>query len=934
MKNIFQITFKNMLSGEDSSESLTNKLIEELTDPTIFVRSCILRGSKYISNCIDNFGIATKYVNDQLEKQIIELGQINTIQRMCNDIVKLDKCSKTIGEYFSDYKNSIGIDTIPIIQKYDNIKDNMLISKRILQIQNLCNRTIEFISLISKLKVQFGLKKNSDHEEQYNIFFMQFNNGIPDSVDIYKTSKIIVELESMIYFEEESVIELENNEKKINNPIISSLEFLEVLQEDIKWLRKLSAIYRQNGHKKLLKGIEEMDNASIYSSCVILDQFGELWEHIDILVEDVILKRLNHAFQVSNLQKCIEITDKTDEIFAVSIEYATFSILKVIENALNQVIFGLKQLICIHDTLIENKINNCQSMKQMNFVNTFWEKCLLLFESVFNNIYSINSKNPNIHQISFGKEIIVNASLKLEQLFHLLINCYPDISNMFNTAKKNIKKLISSSSSSVMANIIVNKNILNSISKIRETYLFSIKDRFARLFESTIPKKNNLFDSHEKLNNIIKNIIQEIIKEMQRTRSCDDVSTRIYDIFKNELLCFMVTCETIIQPEGGIIAYLEKTEIQLNPNFQIESNNINLEKRLPLPTKSHGINANISIIAAILSNEIKKIYEIEFINNIDTLERDRMIELLKSLQYKSVGKWFSQTSSLILEFMISYLYDKHKTSSTYKSNQLRIKNFITLSQEIVTNFIQNWAPLLYNHDNWSKCYVLLCRNIIIIFLVSFTLKNELDEESCLEIAEEIVSLQSIISNFTSDQTIKNLLLNDVKMIQDFRRVLFSDIKSIREAIDFSGDKQNKEPKNSNITWKSINDLDNLLFTVHIFNRIFYILNKLNNFSILTFNEYSKISDSQLSRILAHLLFIKFNKNPTCESDTDLFVIFNIFKQNVNNEYINDPDLLISKIRSYIDLIEKELRPHCLSIDYSTLFDDLEVILNYIKENYC
>ncbi|OII71305.1 uncharacterized protein cubi_01780 [Cryptosporidium ubiquitum] len=922
-----------MQSGEDLSENLTNKLIEELTDPTIFVRSCILRGSKHVSKCIENFEISTKYVNEQLEKQIVELGQISTIQRMCNDIIKLEECSKTIGEYFSKYKNSIGIDTIPIIQKYDSIKDNMLISKRILQIQNLCNRTIEFISLISKLKIQFGIKKKPDNEEQYNTFFMQFQNGIPDSVDIFKTSKIIVELESMIYFKEENVIESENNEKKVNNSIVSSLEFLEVLQEDIKWLRKLSAIYRQNGHKKLLKGIEEMDSAAIYSSCIILDQFGELWEHIDIIVEDVILKRLNHTFQVSNLQKCIETTDKMDQVLAVSIEYATFSILKVIENALNQVIFGLKQLICIYDTLVENKINS-QGMNQMNFVNLFWEKSLLFFESVFNNIYSINSKNPNIHQISFGKEIIINMSLKLEQLFHLLINCYPDISNMFNMATKNIKALISSSSSKVIANTIVNgKNILNSISKIRETYLFSIKDRFSKLFESIIPKKSILSDSYEKLSSRISDIIQEIIKEIQRASSCNEISHQVYDIFKNELLCFMVTCETIIQPEGGIITYLEKTEDQSNPNFAIEITNTSLKKRLPLPTKSHNVNANISIIAAILSSEIKKIYEIEFINNIDMVGRDRMIELLKSLQYKSSGKWFSQTSSAILELIISY-YDKKKTSSMFESDKSKIgENFLTLSQEIVTNFFHNWAPLLYNHDYWSKCYVLLCRNIIIIVLVNFTLKSELDEESCFEIAEEIVSLQSIVSNFISDQTIKNLLLNDVKMIQDFRRILFSDIKSIREAIDFSGNTKDKESNNSEIIWRSIYDLDNLLFTVHILNRIFYILNKSNNFLLKTFVEHSRISDSQLSRILGYLLFIKFNKCPTCESDTDLFIIFNIFKQNASSEYINDPELLPSKIRNYIDMIEKELELHRSSVDYSGLIDDLEVIIKFIKENY-
>ncbi|KAH8584088.1 MRP like family ATpase [Cryptosporidium sp. chipmunk genotype I] len=927
----FNFQKKTLLSGGNTSENLTNQLIEELIDPTIFVRSCILRGSKHISKCIENFEIATKYVNDQLEKQIIELGHINTIQSMCNDIVKLDHCSKAIGSYFSEYKSSIEIDTIPIIQKYDNIKDNMLISKRILQIQNLCNRTIEFISLISKLKVQFGLKK-SDNEEQYKNFFVQFQNGIPDTVDISKTSKIIVELESMIYFNEENVTESETSEKKINNSIVSSLEFLEVLQEDIKWLRRLSAIYRQYGHKKLLKGIEELDNSSIHSGCVILDQFGELWEHIDTLVEDVILKRLNHIFQVCNLQKCIETADKTDEVFAVSIEYATFSILKVIENALNQVILGLKQLICIHDTLIENKINSSQRTNQMNFVNTFWEKCLLFFENVFNNIYSINSKNPNIHQISFGKEIIVSTSLKLEQLFHLLINCYPEMSIMFKIATKNIKALFSSSSKVIVNAIVNDKNILNTISKIREAYLFSIKERFGNLFESIIPKKN-LYDSYEKLSNRISDITREIIKELQRTRSCDDISTQIYDSFRNELLCFMVTCETIIQPEGGIITHLERAESQSNLNWLIESNNLNIKKRLPFPTQSHTLNANISVIAAILSNEIQKIYEIEFTNNFDIIERDRMIELLKSLQYKSAGKWFSQTSLAILELNIAYYYDKNKTSSVLKGDKLKIgQSFVALLQEIVTNFIQNWAPLLYNHDFWSKCYVLLCRNIIIIFLVNFTLRSELNEESCFEIAEEIVSLQSIISHFISDHTIKNLLSNDIKMIQDFRRVLFSDIKSIREAINFSNDTKNREPENSKILWNSINDLDNILFIVHILNRIFYILKKSSYFSIQSFIEHSKVPNLQLSIFLNHLLFIQFNKYPTCESDTDLFIIFNVFKQNANNEYISNPEILLSKIRSYINMIEKELKSNFTSTDHSIAIDDLEVVLNHIKEN--
>ncbi len=40
------------------------------------------------------------------------------------------------------------------------------------------NRTIEFISLISKLKAHFGLEK-SVNEEQYENFLMNFQSGIP-----------------------------------------------------------------------------------------------------------------------------------------------------------------------------------------------------------------------------------------------------------------------------------------------------------------------------------------------------------------------------------------------------------------------------------------------------------------------------------------------------------------------------------------------------------------------------------------------------------------------------------------------------------------------------------------------------------------------------------------------------------------------------------
>lgn len=924
---------KNMLS-EDPSEKLTNQLIEELVDPTIFIRSCILRGSKHISKCIENIDIATKHVNDQLEKQIIELGQLNTIQNLCNDFIKLEKTSKVIGACFSDYKNSIEVDTVPIIQKYDNIKDHMLISKRILQIQNLCNRTIEFISLISRLKVQFGLKKRSNNEEQYNHFFMLFQNGIHDSVDISKTSKMIVELENMIYFNEESPIEPECCEGEINHSKFSSLEFLEVLQEDIKWLRRLSAIYRQNGHKKLLKGVEEMDKDLIYSGCVILDQFGELWEHIDILVEDVALKRLNHAFQVSNLQRCIVTSDQIDEVFVVSIEYATFSILCVIENAINQIIIGLKQLICIYDTLIENKINNCQRANQMNFVNTFWEKCLLIFESVFNNICSVNSKNSNIHQISLGKEIIVSVSLKLEQLFHLLINCYPDISSMFNIATKNIKTLLSSSSK-VMASTIANeKSILNSVSKIREIYLLSVKDRFGKLFESLIPEKSLFFDSNEKLDNRISDITQEMIKEMQRTTSCNDISNRMYEIFKNELLCFMVTCETVIQPEGGIITYLERSDIHSNFNMSIETS-VNIKKRLPLPTHSHNLNAKISIIAAIISNEIKKIYEIDIINNIDTIERDRTVELLRSLQYKSTGKWFSQTSSVILE-LNTWCYSKNKTDHEFEGYSSKIKqDLVTSSQEIVNSFVQNWTPLLYKHNFWSKCYSLFCRNLIIIYLVNFTLRNELDETSCFEIAEEIVSLQSMISHFISDQTTKSLLLNDIKMIQDFRRVLFSDFKSIKEAINIPSNTKNKGSNSNELLRNSVKDLNNILFAVHILNRMYYtLISGSINISIQSFIEHSGVPGSKLSIIMANLLFTQLNKYPTCESDTDLFIIFNIFRQSVNSELINDPTLLTSIIQSYVNIIENEISNHQTSINSSNSIDELKAILNYIRKSHC
>ncbi|KAJ1611397.1 hypothetical protein OJ253_883 [Cryptosporidium canis] len=908
---------------EESSEKLTNQLIEELSDPTIFIRSCILRGSKHISKCINNIDTATKYINDQLEHQIIELGQLNTIQNLCNDFVKLEKCSKIIGTCFSNYKNSVDIDAIPIIEKYDNIKDHLLVSRRILQVQSLCNRAIEFISLISRLKVQFGLKKGSNSDEHNNS--MIFQTVFHDSVDIAKTSKIIVELESMIYFNEESFIESEIFEEGINNSRVSSLEFVEVLQEDIKWLRRLSATYRQNGHKKLLKGVEEMDKDSIYSGCIILDQFGELWEHIDILVEDVALKRVNHAFQVSNLQKCIRNTDQANEVFVVTIEYATISIMAIIENALNQIIIGLKQLICIYDTLLENKIS-CQRNNQMNFVNTFWEKCSLNLEIVFNNIYSVNTKNSKTHQISLGKEIIVNNSLKLEQIFHLLINCYPDISTIFNNAMKNIKALLSSSSKTIASTITHEKSILNSISKIREIYLLSVKDRFSKLFETLIPNGNHPLYSYEKLNNKISDIIHEITKEMIRTASCSDISTRIYDIFKNELLCFMVTCETVIQPEGGIITYFERTGNYTKSNFLIE-NNVELKKRLPLPAHSHHLNACISIIAAILSDKVKIMCEIDQINNIDTSERDRITELLRSLQYKSTGKWFSQTSSAILE--LHTLRDaKIKADHTPEH-----KNLVTSSQEIVNNFVQNWIPLLSQHQFWSKCYALFCRNLIIIFLVDFTLRKEFDEASCFEIAEEIVSLQSIISHFTSDQTTKCLLLNDIKMIQDFRRVLFSDIKSIEEAINSQNNLVIKESSNNDILWDSINNLDNILFPIHILNRIYCLIASGScTLPIKSFTEHFGVNNSHISINIANSLFSQLNKYPACESDTDLFVIFNIFRQNSNNEFANNPKLLSSMIIDYLNIIEGEIQnenPHIENYDYTGQFN---VLLNYIRKN--
>ncbi|KAF7457218.1 Conserved oligomeric Golgi complex subunit 5 [Cryptosporidium felis] len=906
-----------------SCEELTNKLIKELADPSLFIRSCILRGSKQISKCIYSFDIAISHVNNQLEKQIFQLAQMNSVKNLCQDFEQLKMGSKLILDSFSTCRCLTEKYYLPIIQQYDQIKDNITISKRILDIQNLCNRTLEFISLISRLKTYFGITKNANNENQSNNY-PQLQNEILESIDINKTSKIIVELEKMIG--SDGINSEETANYKGESPKEFSLEFIEILDEDIKWLRKISAVYRQNGHKKLLKGIEEMDKNAIFSGCVILYKFGELWEHVYILVEDILLKRVYSAFQVCTLQKCIDKGDRFDGLYSVSFNFATVSILFVIENALNQVIIGLKQLICLYDTIVESNAINNQYINEMNFINVFWEKSLSILETTFNNIYSINSKVTNLQPES-GKEIVVSGSLKLEQILYLLIYCYPEILKIFNSTLKNVRTLLSTSSSRAMTTVIVNENkLFESVSNIKEMYFESIKEIFNLSFESIIPKKVSSIGEHRILSEMVSRIIQSAISEMQRTKTNKGAFTKVYEIFKKELLCFMVQCETVIQPEGGIINYSEEIN-RIHSNGIVDTDQF--INKVPKPTNLHVNNAKVSLIVALLSDELRKIYKKEILANLNTTEKDEVVELLKSLQYKSTGRWFSQTSFRIFEFSIRYQAANKEKIGSESSKLHPGQEFITNSQEVINNFIQEWIPLLVQQNLWSKCYFLLCRNIIIIFLVNFSLREDLTEANCFEIAEHIVSLQSIISHFSSEPVVKNQLTQDLKIVQNFRRILFSDFNVILEAIQIISSHKKRDTNNIEILCNSINEINHIILTVHLLNRIYHTITKKVDISIPNLSEHSGISSSKLSSLLAHNLYVQLNDYTVGDSDSDLIVIFEIFKQSISSEYIHDQSLLNSKIKEYIHLIIETISFGVHSIEISNDIENLKQILEYL-----
>ncbi|KAH7649736.1 hypothetical protein FG379_001966 [Cryptosporidium bovis] len=895
-------------------EQVTEQLIDELRDPTLFVRGCILKGTKYISQCNKNLEIAINHVNEQLEKKLIELGQIKTIYSLCQELENLEKNSKSVSELISTQINSMEMKSIPIIQQYESMKESIIISKRLIQIQDLCNRAIDFISLFNRLKAQFGMIKVIESEDKYKELFQKLQNGIPDTISISKTSKMIVELENMINFNSENSIEY-----GINSNEVCSLEFIEELQEEIKCLRKLSAIYRQHGHKKLVNGIENMDIPSIGLGCLILHQFNELWEHIDTFV-DIKLKKIQHYFSVSVLQNCIEINDKSNEQFIIKTEFVTISILTAIERVLNHITIFFKQFICLQDTIIEKKLKTDHSIDETNFILLFWERSSKTIESVFNIVCTINNKQINIQNNNMDEIVIVGGSISLELILQVLINSYPEISNMFVSFMKNINTLLSSSPSKVLlTKIIDDNNIYSTTDKIKEKYLEQMKNKFNFMFDSLLPTDKYIKKNCD-INETVSQIINFFFREIKIVNI--ELKKQICDLFRKKLLCFIVSCETIIQSEGGIIPYSEYDNIKFCEDKYLEDIVLNNDIRMPLPSYFHKINAEISHIAGLFSIELENILHKEALNDWDEVEKYRTIELLKSLQYKSVGRWFSHTSLSILN-VCKNVDVKSISNELFKKTEDR---FIFLSQKIINNFVQEWLPILNPINIWYKCLIQLSRSISIIFLINFVLRVNLDEKSCFSIADEIVIFQSIISHLLLDQRIKNDLNTDIKMIQDFRRILFSDLKSIIEAINSITNNKMKYSSNTEILVASVKEINPLLFSIHILNRIYFNL-KDKFRDIHSFVDFSKITYYKFYNTLASIMFKKLNCNPTCDSDSDLFVIFDIFTQNSSAMHNNQKEIF-SLVHNYVEYLKSEISKSYFNSDHLDL-DDLIIILNFV-----
>ncbi|KAH8741514.1 hypothetical protein FG386_003156 [Cryptosporidium ryanae] len=903
-------------------EQVTKQLINELGDPILFVRSCVLKGKKYISQCNKNLEIAINHLNKQLEEKLVELGQVKTIYNLCQEVDDLETNCKSVGEFISNYINSIEIKSIPIIQQYESIKESILISKRVIQIQDLCNRTIDFISLFNKLKVQFGLNKCFGYENRHEELFQKLQNLIPETVNMSKTSKMIVELENMVNFHHENQIGY-----KINSNEVHSLEFIEELQEEIKCLRKFSAIYRQHGHKKLVSGIENMDIPSTSSGCLILHQFNELWEHIDTFV-DIRLKKLQQLFNVNVLQNCIEIENRPSEQFIVKAEFIKISILSVIERMLNHIIISFKQFVCLLDTITHEKLRTDQSTSETNFIVLFWEKSLKIIKGVFNIICTINIKQSlqtnNIDEMS-----IIGGSINLEQILHVIINSYPEISNMFDYFVNNINKIFSfSSSKKILTKIIDSNNIYDVTNKIKEKYVDKIKNKFNVMFDELLPSNKYIESKTCDINEGVSQIINHFFREIKIINNIE-LKKQICDLFKNKLLYFIVSCETIIQPEGGVINYTEYDNIKHFESSCSRNTELNFRILNPTPSNFHRINAQISYIAGLFSIELENVLHKESLNYWDEVEKDRIIELLKSLQYKSVGKWFSFTSLSIINICKSFgekSISKNPTLDMSNESSQKVEDsFVLLSQKIVNNFVQEWIPVLNPIHIWYKCLIQLSRNISIIFLVNFILRVNLSEKNCFLIADEIVIFQSIISHLLLDQRIKNDINTDIKMVQDFRRILFSDIKSIREAIESLVNNGVKYSSNTEILATSIKETSPLLFSIHILNRIYFNL-KSELKDLYSFFDFSRITYYQFYNTLASIMFKKLNCNQKFDSDSDLFIIFDIFTQNASDLH-NDPKKVFSLIHNYVEYLRSEILKSDFNSDNLNI-DDLILILDF------
>ncbi|OII78028.1 hypothetical protein cand_036760 [Cryptosporidium andersoni] len=916
----------------ETLEAKTSKLVEELKDPTDFVRSCVLRGPSYLSRCIDEFGNVISHIDEKLYMNLSSLGYLRSIYALCDDINILKFSTSEIMSLILSIKMSSSFITNFLVEPYDNIQFNIFLLDRLLQVQDLCNRSIEFTLSIVRLKqlVNPFIPLNTidisdlDSENSKNCC------KVPP-IDLARASAMIVELESMLMDNSKELDSYANKLKCGRNRI--SLEFLEFLQEDISWLRKTSALYRQQGHKMLIQGMQISDKNLIRLGSIVLHNFGELWDHIDTIVNDVLLRQVHHTFQLSALKNCINIEAKPEVITPIKISVAVKLLLGTINRTLNVIVAGLQQLLRLYEVLLNNKYQEFPARggflldrDNLNFVEEYWFKCSSILSSVFKSL-----NNPSIMLNEMIEEpeaeIPFVGHLSSEQVLQILVRFYPDISRLLQTTCKYIKRRLLFSLQISSSDISSDIFSLNVACNIREEYINCTRLRFVKLFDSLLNQKNQHYIPSQ-ITKDIHILIKSMIEVFSEVKDTEDVCSTVCEIFRNLILHFIVTCGTIVQPEGSNIEFYiceSLTEDQKNllpkksgyTGFQFS-----LKKPLPKPNNSHILNGYIATVSGTLSAELEKMFKIDTVSSINFTDKSHLVDLLRSLQYKATARWFVNLARTIQFCLLPLMHQetlntsgnyykdetfKIKSNSNYNSSEniIYISHYITKIRDLISHVTDKWFTLLSPIRLWHKCLLAFCRYVTLSFLSNSALLIDIDETKCHYIAGNIAELQVIMSQVLEDGVTSNLLQKEIYMLYDFRRVVFSDIFTIESTLinqtNFSDDNE--------LLFQSITRLPIILSSLQLLFRLPVggAMETIYKDIPCTFSKYLGISTEHLASIVFDTIFSELQFTVENGSDKDLLDLFSYRKHVVSDSEYNDirnsADLL-KKISEYVSLLDQ------------------------------